>query len=103
MTPKEFLSLWIVNSYLKSYIFCLYFILYLLVHVYVDADPDPYLFWNTDPDPQSSWIRIQYGSISTSLTESIDDVQTLSLKAIMQGHFSSLKNKLWTINQLIIL
>ena len=44
------LSLWIVNLYLKSYIFCLHFNLYL--HVWIRIR-------NTDPDPGSSWIRIR--------------------------------------------
>ena len=58
------------------------------VFTYVDPDPDPYLeygsippffpilylhmwirirIWNTDPDPESFWIRIQYGSRFTTL------------------------------------
>ena len=57
MSPEEIftqLSLWIVNLYLKtkSYTFYLHFILYL--HVWIRIR-----IWNTDPDPESSWIRIR--------------------------------------------
>ena len=45
--PQHWYSLWIVNFYLKCYI-----------HI---RNTDP------DPDPGSSWIRIQYGSRSTTL------------------------------------
>ena len=60
MSPEEFfsqLSLWIVNLCLKSYPFPLYFILYLQVWIRIRIQ-------NMDPDPQSSWIRRQYGSIT---------------------------------------
>ena len=63
MSPKEIctkLSLWIVNFYLKSYIFCFHFTLYLHVWIRIHIP-------NTDPDPESFWIRIQYGSGSTTL------------------------------------
>ena len=55
MSPKEIctkLSLWIVNFYLKSYIFCLHFTLYLHVWIRIRIP-------NTDPDPERSWIRIR--------------------------------------------
>ena len=42
-----------MNLYLKSYIFSLHFVIYL--HVWIRIP-------NTDPNPGSSWIRIQYGS-----------------------------------------
>ena len=56
MSHKEIftqLSLWTVNLYLKSYIFCLHFI---LLHMW-SVDPSP----NTDPDLdlKGSWIRIR--------------------------------------------
>ena len=49
------LSLWKVNICLYSYTFCFYFISYfhLLIRIRIP---------NKDPDPQRSWIRIQYGS-----------------------------------------
>ena len=56
------LSLWIVNYYLKSDIFCLHLILYLHVWIRIRIRIP-----NTDPDPGSLWIRIQYGSWSTTL------------------------------------
>ena len=67
MSPKEIctkLSLWIVNFYLKSYIFCFHFTLYLHVWIRIRIP-------NTDPDPESSWIRIQYGSGSTTLVKTV--------------------------------
>ena len=54
------LSLWIVNLYLKSCIFCLHFNLYLHVWIWIRIRTG-----NTDPE--SSWIQIQYGSGSTTL------------------------------------
>ena len=56
------LSLWIVNycNILISYIFCLHCILYLHVWIRIRIR-------NMDPDPGSFWIRIQYGSGSTTL------------------------------------
>ena len=53
MSPQEIctkLSLWIVNFYLKSDIFCFHFTLYW--HVWIRI-PNP------DPDPESSWIQIR--------------------------------------------
>ena len=53
MSPKEIfsqLSLWIVNLYLKSYIFCLHFNLYL--HVWIRIQEAPEYGSHTDPDPQ---------------------------------------------------
>ena len=64
ISPKCHLSLWIVNLYLKSYTFYLHFILYL--HVWIRIR-----IWNTDPE--SSWIRIQYGSGSTILIIDLDN------------------------------
>ena len=55
MSPKEIctkLNIWIVNFYLKSYIFCFYFTLYIHVWIRIRIP-------NTDPDPESSWIRIR--------------------------------------------
>ena len=62
MSPKEIfsqLSHWILKKFLQSYTFCLYFILFL--HVWIRIR-----ILDTDPDQQSSWIRIQYGSGSGS-------------------------------------
>ena len=66
MAPEELFvrwvsEVWTVNFCLKFYTFCFYFILYL--HVWIRI-----CFGNTNPDPQSSGIRIQYGSGSTTLT-----------------------------------
>ena len=47
-------SLWIVNFWLKSYIFCFQF--YLILYLYVLIR---HHIPNTDPDPESSWIRIR--------------------------------------------
>ena len=55
MSPKEIfskLSHWIVNLFLESDTFFLYFILFL--HVWIRIR-----ILNSDPDPQSSWIRIR--------------------------------------------
>ena len=56
---KKFLFSLVFALYLKSYTFWLNFILYL--HVWIRIR-------NTDPAPQSSWIRIQYGSGTGSTT-----------------------------------
>ena len=56
MSPLEIfsqLSHWIVNLYLKSHTFCLYFILFIHVWIRIRIP-------NKDPDPQSSWIRIRF-------------------------------------------
>ena len=53
MSPKEIfsqLSLWTVNLYLKSYIFCYCFNLYL--HVWIRMQEAREYGSNTDPDPQ---------------------------------------------------
>ena len=56
------LSLRILNLYLKSYIFCLHFILFLHVWIRIrirNTDPDPEGSWNgsnMDPDPQH-WVK----------------------------------------------
>ena len=63
LSPKEIfnqLGLWIVSKYLKSYIFCLHFNLYLHIWIRIRIP-------NTNPDPGSSWIWIQYGSGSSTL------------------------------------
>ena len=55
MSPKEIctkLSLWIVNFYLKSYIFCFHFTLYLHVWIRIQIQKAPEYGSNTDPDPQ---------------------------------------------------
>ena len=60
MSPKEIfsqLSLWIVNLYLKSYIFCLHFNLYL--HVWIRIQEAPEYGSNMDPDPQH-WFLPRY-------------------------------------------
>ena len=60
MSPKEIfskLSLWIVNLYPKSYVFCRN-----IFHVWIRIR-----IQNTDPDLHSSWIRIQYRSGYTTL------------------------------------
>ena len=54
MPPREIftqLSLWMVNLYLKSYIFCRHFILYLHIWIRIRIP-------NMDPDPESSWLGI---------------------------------------------
>ena len=70
MSPKEIfsqLSHWIVILCLKSHTFCLYFILFL--HVWIRI-----FISYMDPDPQSSWIWIQFisgsglGSTTLNLT-----------------------------------
>ena len=67
MSPKDIFSklgtgIWIVNLCLtgKSYTDRLYFILLRYLYVWTQNR-----IGNTDPDPQSFWIRIQYGSGST--------------------------------------
>ena len=50
---------------LSFYTFCLYFILYLQVRIQI-------CIWNTDPDPQSSWKQIQFGSGSTRMLTKIE-------------------------------
>ena len=69
MSPKEIfsqLSLWIVNLYLKSYIFCLHFNLYLHVWIRIRIpNTDPYFEYgsgsgklpNTGTDPILIWIH----------------------------------------------
>ena len=57
LTTKLNSELWIFC--LKSHIFCFHFILYLHVWIRICIP-------NTVPDPESSWIRIQYGSGSTT-------------------------------------
>ena len=55
MSPKEIishLSLWIVNLYLKSYTFCLYFILYLHVWIRIRIHKAPEYGSNPNPNPQ---------------------------------------------------
>ena len=71
--------LWIVNFYFKSYTFCLYSmyecILYLHAWIRIRIP-------NTDPDPKSSWIRIQYGSGSTTLSQTINYLGSKKQKQI---------------------
>ena len=62
MSPKEIctkLSLWIVNFYLKSYIFCFHFTLYLHVWIRIRIQKAPEYGSNTDqdPDPQH-WLLL---------------------------------------------
>ena len=55
MSPKEIctkLSLWIVNIYLKSYIFCFHFTLYLHVWIRIRIPKAPEYGSNTNQDPQ---------------------------------------------------
>ena len=79
MSHKEIfiqLSHWIVNSYLKSYTFCLYFILHIFTCV--DPDPNPYSEYgsgstkllNTDPDPQHWLIHSSVRNGSSHLEHS---------------------------------
>ena len=56
------LSLWIVNFHLKSYTFLPTFYPIYTVLVWIR-----FRIRNTDPDPDSPWIRLQYGSGSTTL------------------------------------
>ena len=56
------LSLWIVNFHLKSYTFLPPFYPIYTVLVWIR-----FRIRNTDPDPDSPWIRLQYGSGSTTL------------------------------------
>ena len=76
------LSLLIVNLCLKSYTFCLYFILYLHVWIRIRIK-------NTDPYPQSSWIRIQYGSGSNTDPDP-------------QHWFSLRKNFFWELTRVLL-
>ena len=64
------MSLGIVKKYLKSCIFCLHYILYLPVWIRIRIR-------NTDPDPGSSWKRIQYGSGSTTLVKIYHNYSTV--------------------------
>ena len=55
LSPKEIfnhLGLWIVGWYLKSYIFCLHFNIYLHVWIRIRIQEAPEYGSNTDPDPQ---------------------------------------------------
>ena len=56
------LGLRMVNFCLQHYTFCLLFILFstLWIRIWIRIR-------NTDPEPQSSWIRIKFGSGSTTL------------------------------------
>ena len=61
------MSLWIVNLYLQSYTFLplFYPTVYLRVWIQIRIP-------NTDPDPESPWIQIQYWSGSTTLFKSLN-------------------------------
>ena len=59
-----FSCLWFVNLYLKSYIFCIHFVIYLHVWIRIRI---------RITDPGRSWIRIQYRSESTALVNSLVD------------------------------
>ena len=65
---------WIVNLYLKSHTSCLFFILFL--HVWIRI-----CILNTDPYPQSSWIRIRIRlRIHNTVNNSDPDKQLLFLR-----------------------
>ena len=92
MLPKEIfiqLSLWIVIFYLKSYIFCLHFILYL--HVWIR-------FRIPNTNRESSWIWIQNGSGFTITTMLIG----LAFDFKIQAKYF-FKNWQWIINCVTIL
>ena len=73
------LSLWKKNFCLQSYTFYLFFFLLLLLLVW-----NRIRIRNTDPDPQSCWIRIRFGSVSTTTLLSRTEIV---LTANAAGHF----------------
>ena len=71
MSPKEFctgtkLSLWIVNVYLKSYIFCFHFTLYL--HVWIRIQKASEYGSNTDLDPHHCWKVVLFSCKNVKVT-----------------------------------
>ena len=73
MSPTEVfnqLSLWIVNLYLKSFPFFLYFIVYSLVWIRIHKAPE--YNSNTDPDLQHciKWVVMQK-NVSTIILRNV--------------------------------
>ena len=60
VTKRNFYSVESLNCEFKCYVLCLHFTLYLHVWIRIRIP-------NMDPDLEGSWIRIQYGSGSTTL------------------------------------
>ena len=77
-----------MNFFLKSYIFCLYFNLYLHVWIRIRIRNT-----DADPDPGSSCIRIQSGSGSTTLVSSITHL--LSKAFVVSSYFPQASTILW--------
>ena len=107
MTPTEIfiqLSHWIGNLYLKSYTFCLYFILFLYVWIRIDKGPE--YGSNTDPDtvpdPQN-WknkqifcLTLDYNRLVTTWCWMSSSMFYLSLCSLLCRLLLTIKTWCWS-------